>query len=305
MRILSRLLAFALLTNCTLAAESTMEVKEGIYRPGDEGSTTLTLWDGQTVRAQWQSELSHRTAKLRSVNNDNTVYQLDIEFPFSEEGERNRYLVTRGVAVSVTFSSKVDQNNDTDVWHHWYNQLQIDSTQADAMRALVAGLKATQIDRTHPGHVLRTHWKPTARVFRIGEPVVLQMTLTNAGQQPVSFYDGGMQRGPRNNQFDFICRAGDRGPALPDVGDPMNFGGKARKITLQPEESLTKEIDITKWFEFKDKGTFQVTGLFHLELQPVDSDTWRVLWEDIAVGQCQINIEPAAAGPAKNRPQGN
>lgn len=297
MGVLSRLLAFALLTNCALAAEPMAEVKEGIYRPSDKGSTTLTLWDGQTVRAQWQSELSHRTAKLRSVNNDNTVYQLDIEFPFSEQGERNRYLVTRGVAVSVTYGNKVDQQNDSDVWHHWYNQLQVDSTQADAMQALVAGLKAIQIDRSHPGHVLRTHWKPTTRVFRIGEPVVLQMTLTNAGQEPVSFYDGGMQRGSRNNQFDFICRSGGRGPALPDAGDPMNFGGMAQKITLQPEESLTKEIDITKWFQFKDNGTYDVIGLFHLELQPVEGDNWRVLWEDIAVGQCQISIEPAAAEP--------
>lgn len=276
--------------------EAADAVKQGIYRPSETGSERLALWDGQVVQAQWESELSHRNAKLRSVNNENNVYQLDLELPFAELGQRQRYLVADDVAVSVTFSGKFDQDNEADVWHKWYNQLTVNTDQQRTLQKLKAGLSAKQTDRSHPRHAILASWTSTEGVFSIGKPVVLQMTLTNVGKQPISFYDGGSQRGARNNQFDFVCRSG-RGKALQDVGDPMNFGGISQKITLQPNESLRKTVDITKWFRFQEPGTCQITGLFHLEFQPSDSDDWRVLWEDFVVGQCTVKIDQPSAKP--------
>lgn len=293
MTTLSRLLTVVLLTHCLLKGQTIQAAQDGVYLPVEDGAVTLTLWDGQHVHAKWLKQLPHRNARLRSVDNDNEVYQLDIELPFSEGDSRHRYLVADGVAVSVTYSDKVDQRNDKDLWHHWYNQIRVDAGQDDALLALAAGLKATQIDREDPGHVLRAVWQPTAKSFHIGESVVLRMTLTNTGEQPVNFYDGGMQRGPRNNQFDFICRH-NSGVALPDVGNPLNFGGISQKVSLQHNESLTKDVDITNWFQFEEQGTYRVTGLFRLELQPAE-DEWRVLWDDIAVGECKVQINPAVA----------
>ncbi|MEZ5943321.1 MAG: hypothetical protein R3C18_18150 [Planctomycetaceae bacterium] len=281
------------------AVSHAAELADGIYLITGGGGTEVTLFNGETVRIVQQGPLSHQSATVRSSDNNNTTYQLGVVFPFGPGNDRIRVLVANGVATRIYHSSKVKQDDNEDPWHSWYNQLRDTDEQPDSLNSLVAGLKAERFDRNHPGHVLLTKWKSKEPEYTVGSPVVLQMNIKNIGTAPISFYNGGMQRGARNNQFDFICRRGNgTGKALPDVGDPNNFGGIASKVTLKPGDDFDMEIDITKWFKFEEPDIYRVTGLYRLELQPVEDETWRVIWEDLAVGECQLKIvakEDAAA----------
>ncbi len=93
--------------------------------------------------------------------------------------------------------------------------------------------------RTHPGHQFVTSVRPAKASYAPQEPVTLIMTIQNVGKTTIQFDDGGRQRGPRNNQFSFTAfQTG--GKAVPDTGDPTNFGGPMQLVTLAPGEAFTK-----------------------------------------------------------------
>ena len=98
---------------------------------------------------------------------------------------------------------------------------------------------------------------------------IADYTSTNAvGTGPLSFFEGGKQRGPRDNQYRFLAyRSGGHGRAVPDTGDPTNFGGIGAVRTLKPGESFARTVTLDKWFTFTDSDTYRVTGLFELPLQ--------------------------------------
>ena len=84
----------------------------------------------------------------------------------------------------------------------------------------------------------------------------------------IRFEDGGSQRGPRNNQFGFTAyHSYGPGRALPDIGDPTNYGGKASLAKLSSGEVFTKSVNLADWFKFDTPDMYQVTGLYRLALE--------------------------------------
>ena len=91
------------------------------------------------------------------------------------------------------------------------------------------------------------------------------------------------------------AQAGIDGKGLPDTGDPHNFGGRSRSITLKPGEVYTTEVDLSKWFKFAEPNTYQITGVFEMPvIDPTSAEGWRpVLWDDLAVGECSVRVTAA------------
>src|SRR5262249_62247593 len=105
---------------------------------------------------------------------------------------------------------------------------------------------------------------------------------------------GGQQRGPRHNQFRFLAQHGHgTGKAVPDTGDPNNFGGKSWRVDLKPGEVFTKTVDLGRWFTFDDPDTYRITGMYSFEVH--EPDRYQAIWDDLAVGQCFVRVV------AKNR----
>lgn len=139
--------------------------------------------------------------------------------------------------------------------------------------------------RKHPGHQLSVSFAPEKKSYTIGNPVVIELQIENVGQTTVRFMEGGQQRGARDNQFRFIAS-----PALPDTGDPINFGGMAAFRTLAPGDVFRKKVDITKWFQFDKALNYEITGLYELEFQREDFGAKR-LWDEFVVGRCRVEIQ--------------
>jgi hypothetical protein len=167
---------------------------------------------------------------------------------------------------------------------------------AEAAKAVEQRLKIAARRRSHPGHHLLTTWKPAKPSYRVGEPVTLQLQIKNVGDKPVTFRVGGQQRGPRDNQFRFLAyRSGGYGKAIPDSGDPTNFGGLAGWQDLKPGEVFSRDVDLSHWFKFTEPDSYRITGLYELELfAKPDASYGNRIWEDFAIGECTVYVE----GPA-------
>jgi len=141
------------------------------------------------------------------------------------------------------------------------------------------------LKRFHPGHQILAKFAPERPEYSLGDAITVRLTLTNVGEKPFTFVQGGRNRGARDNQFDFTARF--QGKTVPDAGDPMHMGGTGGFITLKPGEKREIEVNLKQWFNFDQPGFYQVRGSYVLELR-VDN---RFVWEEFVGGEFFIRIK--------------
>jgi hypothetical protein len=227
---------------------------------------------------------------LVSESNDNTRYRLTAFCPVAQNADLNprMAIVAAGKAVLI--------------WGHADHRPAVPLVDVDGnvlgqeLAEKIAGeLKIKPQLRTHPGHHWQVSFAPEKESYQLGDAVTLKMTIKNVGQTTFAFMDGGMQRGRRNNQFQFVAFAGSgHGDPVPDLGDPRNFGGLAGYITLKPGDVFTKTAKLDDWFKFIAADTYRVTGMFRVALHD-PQDTNHTLWDDFAVGECTVRIDEPKA----------
>lgn len=143
-------------------------------------------------------------------------------------------------------------------------------------------------ERRHPGHQMKAEFIPAKPEFTIGEPVPVVLRISNIGDSAFRFMRGGRQRGARDNQFAFNAQLGRR--MLPDVGDPIHFGGLGSYVLLKPGEHVEIPVDLTKWFSFEEAGLCAMRGSYFMEFADLDPDARLTLWEDFACAEFTITI---------------
>jgi hypothetical protein len=273
---------------------SAESLADGVYAVHYEGQgKTVRRTDGrEIILAERLTDRFGETAMF-SVANDNTRFALNLKGAGPIPAKRTALyfaVVLDGYALAVAGRSDphADETMDFDV--------QVFG--AEAAKAVEKRLKIDARRRSHPGHRLLTTWTPAKPSYRVGEPVTLRLAIKNVGDKPVSFRVGGQQRGPRDNQFRFLAyRSGGSGKAIPDSGDPRNFGGSSGWRDLKPGEVFSHDVDLSRWFTFTEPDSYRITGLYELELVALkpDSSHGDTQWEDFAVGECTVYVEGQGA----------
>jgi hypothetical protein len=228
-------------------------------------------------------------AAVHSTNNSNTRFHLDLSgagpLPQAQLGGYTALLIG-GRCFMVYSRSDPEKNGTLNVSSVIHGE--------EAVKAVALALKAEPVQRKHPGHKFAVTFEPDKESYRPGEAVTLTMKIKNVGDQTVSFHDGGRQRGPRDNQFGFTAmRGGGSGKAVPDTGDPTNFGGLGSNRALKPGDVFQKKVSLDKWFQFKDADTYLITASYRLEFHEPDEKTYRVIWDDFATGECFVRVVAA------------
>ena len=224
------------------------------------------------------------------MRNDNSVFELDFKNagPLTAEANTSALaVVIDGICLGVWGHSDRRADSIMDLSCSLHGE-------ASAQK-VATHLKVKPQRRQHPGHRFLVRWSPEKESYTVGEPVTLKMEISNTGKEPFAFRAGGQQRGPRDNQFRFLAyRSSGTGKAVPDTGDPTNFGGIGSYQTLKPGESFTKSITLDKWFTFTDPDTYPTTGLFELDLYKTSPQQGfgAAIWDDLAVGDCLVRIVP-------------
>jgi hypothetical protein len=148
---------------------------------------------------------------------------------------------------------------------------------------------AEVVKRQHPGHQMLVEFIPDKSKFRLGEPVTANLRITNIGDREFSFMEGGRQRGSRDNQFAFSAElVGSK--MIPDIGNPLNYGGLARLVTMKPGRHHVISVDLGRWFEFNQTGTYNLRGSYYMEFTKPNSQDFHPIWEDFACGEFTIEI---------------
>lgn len=266
---------------------------DGIYllsAKGEGERVRLIGDDSEAVVGKRLGAISGK-ASLQSTNNSNSHFHLElsgVKGLLDEAWEQQMILIVDGVCMHVSCRdrSKKAAGADIDVYGNVRG--------LELAHRVAKSLKAVAKLRAHPGHLLSATWEPAKQSFVAGEDVEIRMRLRNEGDAEVTFFVGGQQRGPRDNQYRFIAqRSGGFGKGVPDTGDPHNFGGLGQYRTLKPREEYIATVNLNKWFELKDADSYRITGVF--EVQIFDAEQ-RVLWDDLIAGGCQVTIRGKRGG---------
>lgn len=160
--------------------------------------------------------------------------------------------------------------------------------------ALIHQFNPTVQKREHPGHRMMAKFIRSKSRYKAGEPVEVSLKITNVGDTPFAFQQGGKQRGPRDNQFTFSAdEEGEK--MLPDIGSPRHMGGLSSYTKLAPGESVEILVDLSNWFNFERGKHYRIYGSYWMELVDPDgirsSHFPRYLWNDTASHAFGISME--------------
>jgi len=274
------------------SAADGQEIPDGIYVVHEKG-------DGPKVKRNDTGDaivLGQRltdkfgSARIDSMSNDNTRFRLDLTGagPIPKDTVPGpAALLLAGRCCMVYSRSDLEADSRINLGSVVHGE--------EAVRAVAKILKVEPRLRVHPGHKMLVTWQTDKPSYKAGDAIGVTVKIKNVGDQPFSFMNGGRQRGPRDNQFGFTAFRGyGAGKALPDTGDPTNFGGLGGYVTLKSNEEFSKAVVLDKWFKFTEPDTYLLTGMFQLELRNPEGDTHWTCWDDFAVGTFSVRIE---AGP--------
>lgn len=293
-RALSALLVIVFLAGFDVLRLSAADIPDGIYSRKLEGvGIRVPRMDRDGGEAILGARLTDKlgTASWKPLRNDHSEFTLTltgIELPAKTEVSAQLAVVIDGVCLAVSRGQKSGGGFDGTL-SGWV-------VGENAAIKLAKALKTELPRRKHPGHRYVVTWEPEKESYQPGTQVSLLLTIENVGEQPMTFRVGGQNRGTRDNQFRFLAyRTWGQGKALPDVGDPTNFGGICSYETLKPGEKFHAKIGLDRWFQFDDPDRYHVTGMFELELheRQADGGVSNTIWEELAAGDCLVLVEAA------------
>jgi hypothetical protein len=293
MQIFPATLALVLLLGSVSAAAPSKVIEppeDGVYvYYTDRAGRLIIRNDGARVVLGPRVATKFGKATLRSVKNDNSQVRLDLKDvgPVASTDSTSFLVIVDGIVVAAWSRSDLHPDRTLDLSCSIYGE--------EAAEKVAARLKTPLKKRRHPGHQLEVRWRSEKESYTVGEPVTLKMELTNRGRQSFTFRVGGQQRGPRDNQFRFLAyRSYGGGKAVPDTGDPTNFGGISSFRTLKPGESFNATVALDKWFRFTQPDHYRVTGMYGLELHEfTPPDVFgEAIWDELATGDCIVKVVP-------------
>ena len=198
-----------------LAQEAPAPRADGLYRWAEE-------------KPAERVELEILRASLRSQDNLNEGFQLSVHASPKGDPPDHLCVVVGGTAIANGSGGSEGENR--------FFSFRIPAAHADAVGRF---LGLAPVPRRHPGYRLATVFRTDKDEYAPGEAVKVKLRIVNVGTEPVRFWQGGMNRGARDNQYTFVGRVDE--DALPDVGDDTNFGGLMRAVTIEPGTTLVGE----------------------------------------------------------------
>jgi hypothetical protein len=247
------------------------------------GAADIGLYDisNGSPSAPLKEEIERVT--ISSQSNDNRHYYLALRASNSFSLPCNQIGLVVGTQ-TIRFNSQ-----GTDGAGH-FTSMETTIDDPEVIPQIAQYFHATVLKRRHVGHRMLVEFITDKAESSVGEPVIAKLRITNIGDTEFAFMQGGRQRGPRDNQFAFTAELFG-GKMMPDIGDPQNMGGLGVSVALKAGQSHEIKVDLTKWFNFSERGTYNLRGSYRMDfLDPAARDFY-TLWEDYACAEFTVRIK--------------
>jgi hypothetical protein len=101
-------------------------------------------------------------------------------------------------------------------------------------------------------------------VFRVGDEIPIQFTISNRGTVDYKYNDRNYDRGGRMWEYQLVAKTA-AGGMVPDARqhfEPGMIGGLGQNGVLHPGESFSKIIALNLWALMNEPGQYEVTGFY-------------------------------------------
>ena len=263
------------------------DIADGIYlRSTAETPQSLLSDRGRKIFLGEKRTFEWKSRSFNSQNNENTDFNLSLSVPFDEAMKSSSFvLVIDGKVYHQSGSGSSGKESSS------FDFLISGDENA---KAVSTSLNLPITYRRHPGHKFLVSFVSSKKKFGVGEKVTAKLRIQNVGSNTVSFWDGGYDRGPRNNQFIFSAFRNFK--PVEDMGSSFNGGGFTHLQKLKPEAIFEKEVCLSDWFAFDEPGIYDVHGAFILRFIDPDSEKLGLIWEDYAAADFYVVIQDADKG---------
>lgn len=256
-----------ILIAAALLAFHLFAVDDGVYEAGADGLPGTRI------------KLNITRGHIRSQSNANDRWTAFVCYSQKDALEGNKYtVVLNGTARKVGSWGK-----SGDAENHF--SLELKSSDVDAAKKLFG---FEPLKRWHNGFKIDGSFSTDKAAYTPGEKITITLTLRNVGDAPFYFRVGGRNRGPRDDQFSFLCEG-------PEGSVPskraMNFGGLSTVRTIEPGKEYTQEVDLAGWFDLTKPGYYMLKGSYYLEIHDQWDDPHFGIWEDYLTRAFHVEIK--------------
>lgn len=141
-----------------------------------------------------------------------------------------------------------------------------------------------------PDFKLNVSLVPTKPSFKRGEAITATLRIVNNGTDDIRFRSPGLR--DQRDDYAFTARRG--GQALDDISFPGDRGGTASLQYLAPGAAFEDTVDLRKWFDFSEAGTYEIHGTYRMNFEDSREARYRIdlsSWTEYAEADFVLTIE--------------
>lgn len=266
------------------------QVADGVYLiTQDESRPSVESQTGHHYRIGDQPDLTAAESSIYSTTNANDAFYLVLRFSYDSHDalSRNLHILVLDECGYVFYAGGSTADTHSNIY-------------ATVIGAEAKDKVATYFDcpvtyKKHPAHQFLIEFSTEKETYKSGEVIIATLQLTNVGEHPITFNQGGRYRGARNTQYIFsgFYRLGELliHEPLIDIGTNSNMGGIAVPITLEPGEVFTDQVNLDKWFEMSKSGDYLIHASYFLEFVDPKTRSFENIWQDYVTGDFRFSVE--------------
>jgi hypothetical protein len=254
---------------------------DGFYlRSADESAPFALTQGGTRVSLGPAQEVPIQSSRVYSEDNANSTFRVSVHIPLEGNRQATPYVL---VVANRAYSPSGGGSGPG------YYAIGFRASGVDNALDISRFLSTPIAYRKHPGHQLLVSFTPVLPSFRIEDDVRVRFRIQNIGTNPISFMQGGHYRGStRDDQYTFSARL--LGKQVQDIGSNIHFGGIAGIRVLKAGDVFEDEVNISKWFAFDKKGSYEVFGSYDLRFHD-PANARETVWTDYVSDRFLVKIE--------------
>jgi hypothetical protein len=237
----------------------------------------------EEIRLGDRSERPILAKRLISEGPDNSTFRLALTVPYDEKDTSftlySTFLIVGDTAHRPFGTTSSGKENPT-------VSFRIPGEEQARKVARIFDIPVEYFSR--PDYKLGVTLTPVKQSFRRGEAITATLRVVNNGRDHINFANSGI--GSERDMYAFSAQR--NGQPVTDISFPGDRSGTAPLQYLAPGATFEDTVNLGKWFEFREAGSYEIRGSYQLEIR--DQRNLRIgldSWTEYARTDLVVTIE--------------